>query len=266
MRNEMIVLACAGLLAGGSGGMHLFLQSANSSDLTSAAFQSFESGDYETSLANFNTLKKETDSPGQTVLVKIEESKDLLVAKEIFEIAKKAADQVRSLEKKIAQELSALKQEALAEKKGREEVLHEVSVTKKELESTLLQKEQTEADLQAQKVETTKAKEEAEKEKIKKFGAELGVYVGMLAQGREYLDNAIAEIDAEKDATPPILISQGKVLFTEVKEKGENLLTSRTPETHKEQTQKLLQAVALFIESSRDLGSAVLYMDNKEDH
>ena len=302
MKNEMIVLACAALLAVGSGGMHLFLQSANSSDLTSAAFQSFESGDYETSLANFNTLKKETDSPGQTVLVKIEESKDLLVAKEIFEIAKKAADQgewlevkallersaattntsfheyqeavalyvtaaekVRSLEKKIVQELSALKQEALAEKKGREEVLHEVSVTKKELESTLLQKEQTEAALQVQKSETIKAKEEAEKEKIKKFGAELGVYVGMLTQGREYLDNAIVEIDAGKDATPPILISQGKVLFTEVKEKGENLLASRTPETHKEQTQKLLQAVALFIESSRGLGSAVLYMDNKED-
>ena len=302
LRNELLVLACAALLAGGSGAMHLFLQSKNSSRLTSAAFQSFESGDYEASLVNFSDVIQETKTSDETVLSKIEESKDLLIAKEIFEIAKKAADQgewfevkallersaattntsfreyqeavalyitaaekVRSLEKKIAQELSALKEEALAEKKGREEVLHEVSVAKKELESTLLQKEQTEAALQAQKVETTKAKEEAEKEKIKKFGAELGVYVGMLTQGREYLDNAIAEIDAGKDTTPPILISQGKVLFTEVKEKGENLLASRTPGTHKEQTQKLLQAVALFIESSRSLGSAVLYMDNKED-
>src|SRR3989344_5715749 len=300
MKNEMIVLTCAALLAGGSGALHVLVQSKNASNLTSAAFQSFESGDYAGSLLSFNDVKKETNESDETVILKIEESKDLLVAKEIFEIAKKAADEgewfevkallersnattntsfreyqedvalyveasqkVRSIEKKIAQDLGALKTEAIAQKKEREGAEKKITETKKELESTLQQKEKTEAALQAQKVETTKAKEEAEKEKNKKFGAELSVYVGMLAQGREYLDNAIVEIDNNKDATSPL--NQSKVLFSEVKEKGEDLLANRTPEAHKGQTQKLLQAVALLINAARDLGVAGLYMDNKED-
>ena len=265
-----------------------------------------QSGDYLASLVHYSEL--ENRAQNDEIQQKTLESKDLLVAQEIFAIAQNAAEEgewfevkallersdattntafkeyksaidlyleaaekVKEIEKKIEAELFALKKEAEGEKAERREAegratqsAEEVLKKEKELQAVTEEKQATESELKIQKAETDKAKIETEKERLKKFGIELGIYVQMLEGGVKHLNNALVEIDNNKDTSALIFINQGKVLFNEARRKGEDLFLNRTAEDHKDEVQKLFQAAGLLVDAGRSLGSAVLYIDDKE--
>ena len=136
--------------------------------------------------------------------------------------------------------ISNLEEKARAEQGKRQEL----EQNKKKLEGTLSEKEKSlsaskaeaaaaqERALQSQKeaevkqaaliAEQARAKElmlQVEKESKQKFFTELRTYRDMAQKGREQLDNAAMEINAKRDVTALIYVSQGKILFEEAKPK-----------------------------------------------
>src|SRR3989338_8287678 len=170
MKKELFALFAVLFFAGATGGAYVLLQARTIAFLQQAGVQNLEQGDYLASLVNFSDLEKKT-SGEETVEVgiKVLESKNLLIAKEIFEKARRAAldgewlkvkalleesdattnlsfnwhteavglykeaiEKVRTVEKKIERELALLRNEALAEKAERREAEERTSKTQKE--------------------------------------------------------------------------------------------------------------------------------------
>lgn len=303
MKKGVVLFSILGLLTTSSVGIYFLAKSHVAESLEKEALEHFEKGDYLASVVNFSNLEKKSPNDHEALETKIIESKDFLVAQEVLKKAQKAAgegewlktkvlleesgamldssfngytnatdlyteaiEKVRTLEKKIEREIAALREEARIEKGERREAEEKTTKTQKELEKTLSLKEKTEESLEAQKQETSKAKEETEKERLKKFVLELKVYADMLVRGSGYLESALGEIENGKDTGALIFLNQGKVLFNEADEKGDDLLKNRTPEARKDSVEKLLQAAAIFVTASRNLGSAVVYIDEKESN
>jgi len=106
---------------------------------------------------------------------------------------------------------------------------------------------------------------EAERERIAKFLNELELYIDMLANGAQNLDDAIVAINENKDASALFFLNiEAKVLFDEVNMRAEELLENRTPNDYTDNVQTLMQAVSLLIDSSRQLGVAVFYIDAQD--
>ena len=85
----------------------------------------------------------------------------------------------------------------------------------------------------------------------------------MTQKGREQLDNAVVEINAKRDVTALIYVSQGKILFEEAKPKAVELRNSRTPSQYQGQVDDLLRSLEQFTEASKQLRNAVAYMDDQ---
>ncbi|MBI4118014.1 MAG: exodeoxyribonuclease VII small subunit [Parcubacteria group bacterium] len=187
--------------------------------------------------------------------------------KQAIELYVEASDKVKELEKKIETELGDLRDEALSEKTKRKEVERQAEETKEELQTTIAKNEKREAELKQEIQVTTAGKAEAEKkaaeERLQKFLNETELYLGMLEKGATKLSEAVDEINKDKDSTALALLNQAKTLFDEVNDRAEELLNNRTEEAHKDEVQKLLQATAIFITSSRNIGTAVFYLDQK---
>lgn len=181
-----------------------------------------------------------------------------------------AANKVGDLEKKIEAELAKFRQEATDEKARREsaeevvtEVKQEVAEVKQKLETTVREKEMTAAELEVATSQKNAAIEAAARERFLKFLNELELYAQMLARANGYLDDAVSEIEKGKDTSSLILLNQGRVLFDEASVRAEELLASRTEEQYKGEVGTLLQSVALFTASARSFGSAVFYVEKK---
>ena len=185
---------------------------------------------------------------------------------------------------KTAVVISNLEEKAKAEQGKRQEL----EQNKKKLEGTLSEKEKS---LSASKAETAEAKAQAlqsqkdaeakqaalvaeqararelmvqvEKESKQKFFTELRNYRDMAQKGREQLDNAVMEINAKRDVTALIYVSQGKILFEEAKPKSVELRNSRTPALFQGQVDDLLRSLEQFTEASKQLRNAVAYMDEQ---
>ncbi len=181
-----------------------------------------------------------------------------------------ASEKVKDLEAKIGKELTSLKQEALEEKGLREKAEARASETKNTLEAKIVEKEKSEVELRAQITtvakERERAEQEARNEKRAKFINELSLYVGMLEKGNGYLDSALLDVDAKKDTSALVSLSQGKALFDEVTARGASFLNERTPKEYVSFTQKLLQAASLLTDASRHIGNLVFYMNEKESN
>lgn len=189
-----------------------------------------------------------------------------------------------SVAHKTAVTISNLEEKAKTEQSKRQEL----EQNKKKLEGTISEKEKS---LSASKAETTEAKRkvlesqreteakqaallaeqarakelmlQVEKESKQKFFTELKVFRDMAQKGREQLDNAVVEINAKRDVTALIYVSQGKILFEEAKSKVVELRNSRTPPLYQGQVDDLLRALEQFTEASKQLRNAVAYMDDK---
>ncbi|MEK7170143.1 MAG: hypothetical protein AAB767_02555 [Patescibacteria group bacterium] len=185
---------------------------------------------------------------------------------------------------KTAVVISNLEEKARAEQGKRQEL----EQNKKKLEGTLSEKEKSlsaskaeaaaaqERALQSQKeaevkqaaliAEQARAKElmlQVEKESKQKFFTELRTYRDMAQKGREQLDNAAMEINAKRDVTALIYVSQGKILFEEAKPKTVELRNSRTPAAYQGQVDDLLRSLEQFTEAAKQLRNAVAYMDDQ---
>jgi len=187
---------------------------------------------------------------------------------EALELYIEAAEKVKDLEAKIEGELAALRQEALEEKTQRAQIEKKKAQVEQKLEITIVEGERREEELQTRIIESEALRVEAEhkavQEALEKFLNELSLYVAMLVKGSGYLDDALLEIDIGRDIAAFVLINQGKVLFDEVRVRGEELLANRTPDEYKEYVNKLLQASALLIDASRAFANAVFYIDQKD--
>lgn len=205
-----------------------------------------------------------------------------------FEEAKKLYAEVEALAAsaahKTAVAISALESRAEAEKKKREET----EAARQALEGTVSEKERVITETKAEAAETARrladsqreaearqaalAQEQAraralmeavEKESKQKFFTELRAYRDMAQKGKEQLENTIAEINAKRDVTALIYVSQGKILFEEAKVKAIDLRAKRTPMTYQSRVDDLVKSLESFLDASKQLRNAVVYIDEQ---
>lgn len=202
--------------------------------------------------------------------------------------AKKLYEEVEALAASVAHKtavtISTLEEKAKSETVKRQEL----EQNKKKLEGTLSEKEQS---LSQSKAETAQARQSAEasrkeadakqaalvaeqararalmeaveKESKQKFFNELKVYRDMAQKGKEQLDNAVTELNAKRDVTALIYVSQGKILFEEAKSRTADLRNSRTPSAYQSRVDDLIKALGEFLEASKQLRNAVVYIDEQ---
>ena len=185
---------------------------------------------------------------------------------------------------KTAVTISNLEEKAKTETVRRQEL----EQNKKKLEGTLSEKEkslsQSKAETAAAKQKAADAQKEAdakqvalqaeqaraqqlmlqvEKESKQKFFTELRTYRDMAQKGREQLDNAVVEINSKRDVTALIYVSQGRILFEEVKSKASDLRSNRTPTAYQGGVDDLVRALGEFLESSKQLRNAVVFIEDQ---
>lgn len=205
-----------------------------------------------------------------------------------YEEAKKLYEEAEALAAGAAHRtsvtISSLEQKAAAEKTKREET----EVARQKLEGNLKQTEQVVSEKQAQiaaaaerlaqSQRETEAKqaalagaearakqlmEQVEKESRSKFFNELKTYRDLAQKGKEQLDNAVMELNAKRDVTALIYVSQGKILFEEAKNKTAELRNNRTPSVYQSRVDDLVKSLEQFLEASKQLRNAVVYIDEQ---
>lgn len=178
---------------------------------------------------------------------------------------------------KTAVTISTLENQASAEKTKRtaaEKQSAQLSGTLKDKEAALSEtarklsdsKKEAEAKQAALVQEQARAQQlmlQVEKESKQKFFTELRTYRDMAQKGREQLDNAATEINGKRDVTALIYVSQGKILFEEVKTKASELRSSRTPSNYQGQADDLLRALEQFAEAAKQIRNAVVYIEDQ---
>jgi len=206
-------------------------------------------------------------------------------SKEGAELRGQAEEEIESLEQETATQIANLQQTVVEEKSTRAAAEQMNSQTEIKLQETIAQKQQTEDVLQStkellkeseKKITETQSQlerehkiaqalaQEAERERFEKFLNEVKVYAEMLKRGDEYLGLSFDEIDQTKDIPALIYIAQSKVLFDEVYTNVLELRSNRTPSRYSERADEVVQAAALFIDSSKSLRNAVIYIEEKQ--
>lgn len=156
-----------------------------------------------------------------------------------------------------AEEKGSALQTALSQKEK------ELSTSVRELTEVRRRADETKEKLAAEEARTKGLAEQVEKEVKQKFFNEFKTYRDLAQKGREQLDNAVAEIQAKRDVTALIYVSQGKILFEEAKSKANDLRSSRTPLAYQSRVDDLQKALGEFLEASRQLRNAVVYIEEQ---
>ena len=193
-------------------------------------------------------------------------------------VAHKAAVTISNLEERAKTEQSK-RQELEQKQKSLEGTLSEkensISQSRSETAIAKQKAEQYKKDSEDKQValllEQARAKqlmEQVEKESKQKFFNEFRIYRDMAQKGKEQLDNAIAEINSKRDVTAivsvaSVYIGQGKILFDEAKNKIADFRDARTPVAYAGKVGDLVSSLSQFLESSRQLRSALLYIDEE---
>lgn len=205
-----------------------------------------------------------------------------------FEEAKKMYEEAEAFAAGVAHRtnvaISTLEEKAATEKTKREALER----NKTKLEGTLKEKEEkitaaeAEAKEAAQKLVESKKETEAkqtalvqeqakanaltlqvEKESKQKFINELRVYRDMAEKGKQQLENALTEINAKRDVTALVYVSQGKILFEEAKNKAADLRSNRTPAAYQSRVDDLVKSLEQFLEASKQFRNAVVYIEEQ---
>lgn len=104
---------------------------------------------------------------------------------------------------------------------------------------------------------------QVEKESQQKFFAEFKTYRDMAEKGRQQLANALAEINAKRDVTALVFVSQGKILFEEARDKATELRNNRTPSAYQSRVDELLNSLVNLLDAAKQLRNAVVYIDDQ---
>lgn len=156
-----------------------------------------------------------------------------------------------------AEEKGSALQSALSQKEK------ELGTRDRELTEVRLRADETKEKLTAEEARTKGLAEQVEKEVKQKFFNEFRTYRDLAQKGREQLDNAVTEIQAKRDVTALVYISQGKILFEEAKNKTNDLRSNRTPPAYQPRVDDVLKALGEFLEASKQLRNAVAYIDEQ---
>lgn len=156
-----------------------------------------------------------------------------------------------------AEEKGSALQSALSQKEK------ELGTRDRELTEVKRRADETKVQLAAEEARTKELAGQVEKEVKQKFFTELKTYRDLAQKGREQLDNAVAEIQAKRDVTALVYISQGKILFEEVKNKANDLRSNRAPSAYQSRVDDLLKAFVELLEVSKQLRNAVAYIDEQ---
>lgn len=144
--------------------------------------------------------------------------------------------------------------------KARESALSDAA---RALQDSKKETEAKQAALAAEQARAASLAAQVEKEMKQKFFNEFTTYRDLAQKGREQLDSATAEIQAKRDVTALVYLSQGKVLFEEAKNKTNDLRNSRTPSAYQPHVNDLLSAFGAFLEASKQLRNAVVYIEDQ---
>lgn len=156
-----------------------------------------------------------------------------------------------------AEEKGSALQNALSQKEK------ELGTRDRELTEVKRRADDTKVQLAAEEARTKELTGQVEKEVKQKFFNELKTYRDLAQKGREQLDNAVAEIQAKRDVTALVYISQGKILFEEAKSKTNDLRSNRTPFAYQSKVDDLIKAFGEFLEASKQLRNAVIYIEEQ---
>ena len=104
---------------------------------------------------------------------------------------------------------------------------------------------------------------QVEKESRQKFFTELRTYRDMAEKGRQQLANALAEINAKRDVTALIFVSQGKILFEEAKSKTADLRNNRTPSAYQSRVDDFQNSLTKLLDAAKQFRNAVVYIDDQ---
>ncbi len=129
----------------------------------------------------------------------------------------------------------------------------ELSTRNREFAEVQRRADETKAELTAQ----------VEKEAKQKFFNEFKTYRDLTQKGKEQLDNTVVEIQAKRDVTALVYISQGKILFEEAKNKVGDLRNNRTPSNYASRVDDLQKALGDFLEAAKQLRNAIAYIDEQ---
>lgn len=203
---------------------------------------------------------------------------DFKFHQEAIELYQQAQALVDSVEREVSETISGLMRDVTSEETKRKQAELQTSQVQSALQQTASQKQQTEqqlqsatsqlqqsqSQLQSEQQRASELAREAEKAVLDKFVNELDVYVGMLRNGNEYLNLAIAEIDKSNDLSAFSYVDKARVLFSEVFDKASDLRNNRTPAGFASQVDELKQSVDLFKSASQDLRNSLIYIESKE--
>ncbi len=198
-----------------------------------------------------------------------------------YEEAKKLYDEAEALAAGVAHKtavtINSLENQAAAEKGKRaaaEKETEKLSGSLKEREAALSEttkkledsKKETEAKQSALVVEQARAQAlmlQVANESKQKFFTELKTYRDLAQKGKEQVDNALTEINAKRDVTALVYLSQGKILFEEAKSKTTDLRSNRTIATYQSAVDNLVSALAQLLEASKQFRNAIVYIDEQ---
>ena len=92
---------------------------------------------------------------------------------------------------------------------------------------------------------------------------ELKVYRDMAEKGKLQLDSAMSELQGKRDVTALVYVSQGRILFEEVRSKAVDLRAKRTPAAYVTGVDDLIRAVEQLLEAAKHLRNAVVYVEDQ---
>lgn len=281
------------------GGVYSLVRKHSLRELETNALEELDGGNYSAALVMYSTLRDKL-SGDLTIGTKVEDIKRLFVAEDNFlkaqqaaengewfdvrallresdavsnptfkyyeeasELYQQAEDEIRVIEGEAATKIVRLQQKTVSEELKRRQV-------ETQLQATIVEKQQAEKILEFTKrlvVESQKQVEVitriAERERFEKFLNELSLYVDMFDKGDGYLNFALVEIDRGRDITALTFITQGRVLFTEIKSMVEEMRSNRTLGQYNGQVNTMIEALSYMVDASKNLGTSILYIQEK---
>lgn len=132
-----------------------------------------------------------------------------------------------------------------------------------DLKNAQQETEAKQAALAEEQARTKALAAEMEQATRQKFFTELRTYADIAKKGKTQLDNAVLEVNAGRDVTALVYVSQGKILFEEVQNKAADLRNNRTLSPYQDRVDDLLAGLANFLESAKELRNTVVYIEER---
>lgn len=180
-----------------------------------------------------------------------------------------ASNKVAGIEARVADELQALRDEAVEETAARKAAEEATQAKAVELSATKQQKEEQEAAL-IKKINQTEEEKQAALKKAQDeanaaFINELDVYVELMREADGALRNAESEADAGRDVQSIVYVKQAEGLFTQVQDGAAEARNSRTPVEFNQEITELLRAVGIYKTAAKHYRTMIAELPGKGD-